>query len=113
MVRQAAEPAVGILADAAVEAGPGEVGVEAQITAAAVFQTGPQTTVIRKAPSLGAARNGSLAPYTNVSISCQTEGSSVSGPYGTSTIWDKLGYQKWIPDSYVNTGSDGYVVKPC
>lgn len=102
-----------LMAAGTASAAPVSSTADAPVTAAAMYETGPETTVIHKTPSSSAPTNGSLGPRTTIEISCQTEGSSVSGPYGTSTIWDKIGYQKYIPDSYVNTGSDGYVTKRC
>ena len=37
----------------------------------------------------------------------------VSGPYGTSNIWDNIGNGQFVSDAYVNTGSDGYVAPRC
>ncbi len=59
------------------------------------------------APSVGVLRNG--AP---VRISCQTTGSVVTGPYGTSRIWDRVG-NGYVPDAYVHTGSDSMITKRC
>lgn len=48
-----------------------------------------------------------------VLINCQTAGQSVSGPYGTSKIWDNIANGEFISDAYVKTGSDGYVAPRC
>lgn len=48
-----------------------------------------------------------------VHIYCQTPGSTVTGPYGTSNIWDNISNSQYISDAYVNTGSDGYVADRC
>ncbi|GAB2573823.1 hypothetical protein GCM10027168_03550 [Streptomyces capparidis] len=69
-------------------------------------------TPVYKAPNFNQP-DGSLGPGTLVTIYCQTPGPSVSGPYGTSTIWDRIGTNRYVPDCYVNTGSDGYVAKRC
>ncbi|MDQ0992297.1 SH3 domain-containing protein [Streptomyces sp. V3I7] len=54
-----------------------------------------------------------LAEGARVQIRCQTPGSTVSGPYGTSSIWDNIGNGEFVSDAYVQTGSDGYVADRC
>ncbi|KOU55576.1 peptidase [Streptomyces sp. MMG1533] len=49
----------------------------------------------------------------NVPIWCQTPGQTVTGPYGTSNIWDNIDSGEYVSDAYVNTGSDGYVASRC
>lgn len=48
-----------------------------------------------------------------VAIFCQTPGTTVSGYYGTSNIWDNVDNGEFVADAYVNTGSDGYVASRC
>ncbi|MER5932622.1 peptidase [Streptomyces sp. NPDC002054] len=48
-----------------------------------------------------------------VTINCQTPGTRVSGPYGTSNIWDCVGNGEFVADAYVKTGVDGYVTSRC
>ncbi|MEV6168414.1 hypothetical protein AB0L99_09350 [Streptomyces sp. NPDC051954] len=48
-----------------------------------------------------------------VPIFCQTPGTTVTGPYGTSNIWDNIDDGEYVSDAYVNTGSDGYVAPRC
>ncbi|MFB9688063.1 hypothetical protein [Amycolatopsis plumensis] len=67
---------------------------------------------VRSSPSATAGSIGSLADGTAVTISCQTNGSTVDGKYGTSDIWDKVG-DGYISDAYVYTGSDGRVAPDC
>ncbi|MET7988771.1 SH3 domain-containing protein [Streptomyces sp. NPDC005281] len=50
---------------------------------------------------------------SSVPIRCQTEGESVSGYYGTSTVWDNIANAQFVSDAYVHTGSDGYVAAMC
>ncbi|MFD7933152.1 SH3 domain-containing protein [Streptomyces sp. NPDC059755] len=54
-----------------------------------------------------------LAEGTKVPIFCQTPGTSVSGPYGTTNIWDNIADSQFVSDAYVRTGSDGYVAAHC
>ncbi|MFI6147347.1 SH3 domain-containing protein [Streptomyces sp. NPDC051109] len=53
-------------------------------------------------------------PYgASVTIRCQCDGTTVSGPYGTTDIWDCIGNGRFVSDAYVKTGSDGYVANRC
>ena len=54
-----------------------------------------------------------LPEGSKVPIYCQTPGTSVNGPYGTSNIWDNISNSQYISDAYVLTGSDGYVADRC
>ena len=47
-----------------------------------------------------------------VPINCQKPGEWVSGPYGTTNIWDNIANGQFVSDAYVQTGSDGYVDHP-
>lgn len=50
---------------------------------------------------------------TRALIVCQTSGARVSGPYGTSRVWDKLKHGGYVSDTNVYTGSDGRVAPAC
>ena len=56
-------------------------------------------------------------PYkTTLSISCTTKGQSVTGPYGASTLWDKVSYggkTGYVADAWMYTGSSGAVAGSC
>ncbi len=67
---------------------------------------------IRSGPSTGATAVGSVADGAKVTIKCQKHGSSVTGTYGTTTLWDFIG-SGYVSDAYVNTGSDGQVAPTC
>ncbi|WP_155058148.1 SH3 domain-containing protein [Streptomyces blattellae] len=54
-----------------------------------------------------------LPEGARVPIYCQTPGTTVTGPYGTSNIWDNIDSGEFVSDAYVNTGSDGYVASRC
>ncbi|MFF7180294.1 SH3 domain-containing protein [Streptomyces sp. NPDC008121] len=54
-----------------------------------------------------------LAPDVRVAIYCQTPGEQISGPYGTTNIWDNIASGEFISDAYVKTGTDGYVARRC
>ncbi|MFB9554669.1 SH3 domain-containing protein [Streptomyces roseoviridis] len=48
-----------------------------------------------------------------VQIYCQTPGERISGPYGTTNIWDNISPGQFVSDAYVKTGTDGYVARRC
>lgn len=85
-------------AEAAVRYYPVAPGVSLNV------RSGPSTTyrIVRVLPE------GSHVP-----IFCQKAGQSVTGPYGTSNIWDGIANGEYVSDAYVNTGSDGYVAPLC
>jgi uncharacterized protein YraI len=67
---------------------------------------------IRSGPSTTVGIVGSVANGASVSISCQMYGQSVSGTYGTSNIWDKIG-TGFVSGTYIYTGADGIVTGLC
>lgn len=54
-----------------------------------------------------------LPEGARIQIFCQTPGTNVAGPYGTSNIWDNIDDGEFVSDAYVSTGSDGYVRPRC
>ncbi|MCW7945540.1 hypothetical protein AAW14_26925 [Streptomyces hygroscopicus] len=68
---------------------------------------------VRSGPGTGYAVVRVLAEGAKVPIFCQTPGTTVSGPYGTSNIWDNIDDGEYVSDAYVHTGSDGYVASRC
>ncbi|MBD0422503.1 SH3 domain-containing protein [Streptomyces sp. TRM S81-3] len=68
---------------------------------------------VRSGPGTGYAIVRVLPEGTRVSIYCQTPGTWVTGPYGTSNIWDNIGSGQYVSDTYVLTGSDGYFRPRC
>lgn len=67
---------------------------------------------VRAGASTSTAVVGSVSDGEYVTISCQKRGQSVTGTYGTSTLWDKIG-AGYVADAYVSTGSDGQVAPDC
>ncbi|MFJ3663021.1 peptidase [Streptomyces sp. NPDC090119] len=68
---------------------------------------------VRSGPGTGYGVVRVLPAGSSVTISCQTTGTTVSGYYGTSNIWDNIGSGEFVSDAYVHTGSDGYVAVRC
>ncbi|QQQ77944.1 peptidoglycan DD-metalloendopeptidase family protein [Saccharothrix sp. 6-C] len=67
---------------------------------------------IRSGPGTQYAAVGSVASGATVTISCQAKGETITGKYGTTSLWDKIG-SGYISDAYVYTGSDGQVAPSC
>ncbi|MFF9334387.1 SH3 domain-containing protein [Streptomyces albogriseolus] len=91
---------------------------EAAVTTAAALATsypvapGYQLNV-RSGPGTGYSIVRVLSEGAWVRINCQTPGTWVTGPYGTSNIWDNIGSGQYVSDAYIRTGSDGYVAPRC
>ena len=84
----------------------GGSGVSARVNTAGAPLT------IRASASSSSAAVGSVADGAYITIRCQKYGQSVSGTYGTSKLWDKVG-DCYVADAYVATGSDGRVAPLC
>lgn len=67
---------------------------------------------IRSGATSNSSAIGSVADGAYVTIRCQKVGQSVTGTYGTSNLWDKIG-TGYVADAYVATGSDGRVAPDC
>lgn len=81
--------------------------------ASGTVRTKSASLTVRSGPSTSSAAVGSLAKGTKVKITCQTRGSSVTGTFGTSTWWNKIGPNRYVSDAYIYTGSDGRVAPLC
>ncbi|WP_407701280.1 SH3 domain-containing protein [Tumebacillus algifaecis] len=68
---------------------------------------------VRSGPGTSYSIVGSVANGAQVTIYCQTYGTTVTGTYGTSNIWNRIGTGQYISDTYVYTGSDGLVAPLC
>ncbi|MFG2052975.1 N-acetylmuramoyl-L-alanine amidase [Micromonospora sp. NPDC048930] len=64
---------------------------------------------VRSGPGTGYAVVGSLTDGASVSIYCQAVGTTVTGTYGTSNIWNRIGTNRYVSDAFVLTGYDGYI----
>lgn len=68
---------------------------------------------VRQGPGTSYPAVRTLAEGARIQIRCQRHGQSVSGPYGTSDIWDCIGSGQYVSDAYVRTGSSGMVAPRC
>ncbi|MEP6695419.1 MAG: CHAP domain-containing protein [Pseudonocardiales bacterium] len=85
----------------------------AALAATGRVNTAGAPLTVRSGPGTGYSAVGSVADGTTVNISCQALGTSVTGTYGTSRWWDKIGAGRFVSDAYVYTGSDGRVAPYC
>lgn len=84
--------------------------------AAGTVKTNGASLNVRSGPGTAYGIVGSLANGSDVRIRCQKTGEAVSGTYGTSTLWNNIGAagsNRYIPDAYTFTGSDGRVAPDC
>jgi surface antigen len=90
------------------------LGAPAVNAATGTVNTSGTALSVRSGAGTGYGSVGSVADGGSVTISCQTRGTTITGTYGTSSVWDKItspaGY---VADAYVYTGSDGTVAPPC
>ncbi|MGW2230559.1 SH3 domain-containing protein [Streptomyces formicae] len=68
---------------------------------------------VRSGPGTSYGKVGRLRAGSRVTIQCQKAGETVTGPTGTSKIWDRIGSGRYVSDTYVRTGSNGYVAPRC
>ncbi|MGB2570197.1 peptidoglycan DD-metalloendopeptidase family protein [Micromonospora citrea] len=84
-------------------------GCSGSTTGSGTVNTAGANLTVRSGPGTGYDAVGSVADGAKVTIYCQTTGTSVTGTYGTSNIWDRIGSGKYIADAYVYTGYDGFI----
>jgi uncharacterized protein YraI len=86
--------------------------------AAAASATGTVNTAgapltVRSGPGTTYDSWRTVADGATVTLLCQTNGQSVTGTYGTTTLWDLLSNGGMVSDAYIYTGSDGQIVNSC
>ncbi|GLX20532.1 MULTISPECIES: SH3 domain-containing protein [Streptomyces] len=78
------------------------------------YPTAPGYRVnVRSGPGTNYAIIDAVPVGGSVTIRCQCPGTTVSGPYGTTDLWDCIGNGRFVSDAYVKTGADGYVAGRC
>lgn len=63
----------------------------------------------RSGPGTGYAVVGSVADGATVTISCSANGTSHTGRWGTSAMWNRLTDGSWVADAYLYTGTNSPV----
>ncbi|WP_089512651.1 SH3 domain-containing protein [Streptomyces sp. NBS 14/10] len=104
-------------AETGVEAGTVEVGTVDVGTVEATTVTYPiapgYQVNVRSGPSTTSKLIKVLPYNTRVPIRCQRRGQKISGPYGTTDIWDSIAPGQYVSDAFVKTGSDGFITVIC
>ncbi|MET7289150.1 SH3 domain-containing protein [Streptomyces sp. NPDC005573] len=96
------------------EAGSAGEGVTALSAITRYYSVAPGVRLnVRSGPGTGYNITRVLLEGAKVPVYCQTPGTNVAGPYGTSNIWDNISNDEFVSDAYVQTGSDGYVAGRC
>ncbi|WP_330306447.1 MULTISPECIES: peptidase [unclassified Streptomyces] len=96
--------------------GAGETAEAEPLSAAATltYPLAPGYNVnVRSGPGTHYPVVRTLPAGSSIPIRCQCPGESVTGPYGTSKIWDNIANAQFVSDAYVKTGTDGYVAVRC
>ncbi|MBO4208165.1 peptidoglycan DD-metalloendopeptidase family protein [Micromonospora echinofusca] len=78
-------------------------------TQGVVDTNGGGTLTRRSGPGTGYGAVGSLADGATVSISCSANGTSHTGRYGTTSLWNRLTDGSWVSDAYLWTGVNGAI----
>lgn len=68
---------------------------------------------LRSGPGTNYSIVGTIASGTTVTITCTARGTTVTGVYGTTNLWDKLSTGTWISDALVYTGTSNPVAGDC
>ncbi|MFR9675178.1 hypothetical protein [Streptomyces sp. TR06-5] len=63
----------------------------------------------RSGPGTGYAVNGSVNDGATVGIACSANGTTHTGRYGTTSLWNRLTDGRWVSDAFLWTGINGPV----
>ncbi|MFW6600297.1 peptidoglycan DD-metalloendopeptidase family protein [Propionibacteriaceae bacterium Y2011] len=85
----------------------------ARAAATATVATDGMNLNVRSGPGTSHEVVGSLAPGTRVTIQCTAQGTAVTGPWGSTTLWDKLSDGTWASDAWLYTGTNDAVAPAC
>ncbi|MFJ8692110.1 M23 family metallopeptidase [Streptomyces roseolilacinus] len=61
----------------------------------------------RSGPGTGHAVVGTVADGVGVTVSCSANGTTHTGRYGSSSLWNRLSDGTWVSDAYLWTGVNG------
>lgn len=78
-----------------------------------VVRTSGGPLTVRSGPTTGHTAVGLAGNHANVVIECTARGTTVTGTFGTSDLWNRIGPGNWVADAYVSTGSDAPVAPAC
>lgn len=87
---------------------------EARLVATTYSSIAPGYSVnVRSGPGTNYTVVRVLPEGSEIPINCQSPGTWITGPYGTTNIWDNIAAGQYVSDAYVLTGSDGYIRPRC
>ncbi|MEU0251489.1 SH3 domain-containing protein [Streptomyces sp. NPDC006184] len=100
--------------DRAQETGGIDDGPAVEAAAVRTYAVAPGVRLnVRSGPGPGYNLVRVLPEGVRVPVYCQTPGTTVSGTYGTTDLWDLIDSGEYVSDAYVHTGSDGYIAARC
>lgn len=76
------------------------------------IETSGASVNVRAGAGTSFAVVGTVDDGESVRVVCQRRGGAVTGPFGRTDLWDKIG-TGYVSDAYVYTGSDGRVAPDC
>lgn len=101
---------IGIVVAAAV----GATALPAAANYGGTINSGGSYVNVRNGPGTTYKVVGTLAQGAGVSVYCTYDnGTEVSGPFGTTKLWDEIGNNRWVTDAFVNTGTNAPIAMPC
>ncbi|MFG3422649.1 peptidoglycan DD-metalloendopeptidase family protein [Micromonospora sp. NPDC048063] len=80
---------------------------------AVVDANGGGSLTKRSGPGTGYAVLGSVGDGATVTVSCSANGTSHTGRYGTTSLWNRLSDGTWVSDAYLWTGVNGPISGWC
>ena len=78
-------------------------------TGSGTVDTASTNLNVRSGPGTGYAVVGSVADGARVTVWCQTTGTTVTGTFGTSNVWNRIGTGRWVSDTFLLTGHNGFI----
>jgi LasA protease len=67
----------------------------------------------RTGPGTGYGTAGTIADGATVTVSCSSNGTTHTGRWGTSSLWNRLSDGTWVSDAFMWTGINGPVAGYC
>ncbi|MGI5190597.1 hypothetical protein ACQEVI_20840 [Promicromonospora sp. CA-289599] len=68
---------------------------------------------VRSGPSTDYPAVGQAGNYANVVIECTARGARITGTFGTTNVWNRIGPGNWVSGAYVFTGTSAPVAPSC
>jgi LasA protease len=82
-------------------------------TQGVIDANGGGTVNKRSGPGTGYGVTGSVSDGATVTVSCSANGTSHTGRWGTTSLWNRLTDGTWVSDAFMWTGVNGAVNGTC